>query len=120
MTAVESLANGPQYNRIFAFLNGRDYMLDGVMGKMQHMLYMGRYPRPQVYEHLYHVANEVGKASPLYVAVKEALGDDHFTDLTANEDMYCAIALELGYTEDWMPARIVMNRYSTLMGELLQ
>ena len=103
MTPSARMAEEYRYNKIFAFLNGKFYILDGVQGSFKHLLYMGRYPKPQVYEHLYHVPDDVGKLSPVYIKLREMLGDDHLSDLTTNIDCYCGIALELGYTDGWQP-----------------
>ena len=81
-----------QYNKLFAFLDGKEYVLDGVHGTFEHT---GTWPREQ----LYHNPSSRGKRTAKYQKIKRLLGDDHCTNLTASIDTYCQAARELGYED---------------------
>src|SRR6185369_10976587 len=80
-------------NTLFAYLDGREYTLDDVHGTFEHS---GVWPREQ----LYHNPTAKGKRTKAYREKRRQLEDDWCSNLTEAIDRYCAIARELGYTEE--------------------
>jgi hypothetical protein len=78
-------------NTLYAFLNGREYVLDGVHG---HFVHSGEWP----YERLGHEPSKRGKRTKRYQETKRRLRDDWSTDLSDSIERQVDIAIELGYS----------------------
>ena len=86
-------------NTIFEFLNGREYVLNGVHGTFRHEITHAIYPYAHTREALSHVPSKRGMRTNAYREIKRQLRDDWTTDLTDSLERYCTIAAELGCQE---------------------
>jgi hypothetical protein len=92
-----------QANPVFAFLDGKQYVLDGMSGVFKHTFI----ERPDLSvdgrrwfaESLDFMPDECGRQTEQYRETKQWLGDDWVVDMSDSIDQYCTIAQELGYEE---------------------
>lgn len=79
---------------LFGFLDGREYVLDGVHGRFAYE--PGRPGRPWE-DRLWHRPSARGRRSTAYLTIRRQLRDHWDSDLTEALERWCAIAHELGF-----------------------
>jgi hypothetical protein len=87
-------------NPVWVYLDGREYILNGVHGHFRHTAHGALYPYPYVVEKLEHEPSERGMRSKHYRETRARLGDDWSTDLSQAIEEYCEIAIQFGYDDD--------------------
>jgi len=83
-------------NDVFAFLDGRTFIHNGISGHLKHDLAIGIHPL-RAHERLLFYPDSIGRQTPEYLETKKKLGDDWVSDLTDDLETYCNYAMELGY-----------------------
>ena len=77
-------------SKLFDFLDGKEYVIDGVHGHFKH--------KSNVFSsHLVHQASEKGKKSAAYKQGKAQMGMDYETEITYRTALLLDISIKLGY-----------------------
>jgi hypothetical protein len=101
-----------KYNKVFAFLNGKAFILDGVSGYFRHLYVVGKFPCVNVFERLFHVADEKGRQTNKYREVSFRLQDDYLSNITNAIEFYTEVARAMGYRDSWQPSKEVVPIYA--------